>query len=170
MEKLIGDFINTVAKENEILDNLAEFAHEKKNLVILGKVQELDSLIRKEGIMISNLERVEGARFKLQGELAGKWGVNLSEFNAPNLMTKVKENYPGFYLQLEEAISRLDYNIVRLKALNSHNDELINQSLDYINVMESMLSGDVAGTYSQKGQQTDESEARPRLNLLDKKV
>lgn len=170
MEKLIGDFINTVAKENEILDNLAEFAQEKKHLVILGKVQELDSLIRKEGIMISNLERVEGARFKLQGELAGRWGVALNEFNAPNLMGKVKENYPGFYPRLEEVISRLDYNIVRLKALNSHNDELINQSLDYINVMESMLSGDVAGTYSQKGMQADESEARPRLNLLDKKV
>lgn len=170
MEKLIGDFINTIAKENEILDSLAEFAQEKQHLIILGKVQELDSLIRKEGIMISNLERVEGARFKLQGELAGKWGVKIKEFNAPEMVAKVKENHPGLCQPLEEAISRLDYNIVRLKALNIHNDELINQSLDYINVMESMLNGDVAGTYSQKGMQTDESEARPRLNLLDKKI
>ncbi len=170
MEKLIGDFINMVAKENEILDSLADFAQEKKNLIILGKVQELDSLIRKEGTVISNLDRVEGARFKLQGQLAANWGVKLSEFNAPEILAKVKKAYPEIYSRLEEAISRLDYNMVRLKALNSHNNELINQSLDFISVMESMLGGDVAGTYSRKGQQTDETQARPRLNLLDKKI
>lgn len=170
MEKLIGDFINTIAKENNILDSLAEFAQEKQHLIILGKVQELDSLIRKEGIMISNLDRVEGARFKLQGELASNWGVGLKEFNALEILAKVKDSYPDIYGQLEEVIGRLDYNMVRLKALNMHNNELINQSLDYISGMESMLSGDVAGTYSQKGLQTDESESRPRLKLLDKKI
>ncbi|MEN6326730.1 MAG: flagellar protein FlgN [Syntrophomonas sp.] len=170
MEKLIGDFIDTIAKENDILDSLADFAQEKKNLIILGKVQELDNLIRKEGTVISNLDRVEGARFKLQGELANKWGVNLKEFNAPGILEKVKKAYPEIYSRLDEAISRLDYNMVRLKALNSHNNDLINQSLDYISEIESILGGDVAGTYSQKGQQTDEAQARPRLNLLDKKI
>ncbi|MDD3024417.1 MAG: flagellar protein FlgN [Syntrophomonadaceae bacterium] len=170
MEKLIVDFINTIAKENGILENLVEFALEKQRYIILGKVQELDSLIRKEGIMISNLDRVEGARFKLQGKMASNWGVDIKEFNALEIMAEVKISYSALYGELEEALSRLDYNMVRLKALNTHNNELINQSLDYISVMESMLSGDVAGTYSQKGLQTDESDARPRLKFLDKKI
>lgn len=170
MEKLIGDFIEIIAKENSVLDSLNDFAQEKQHLIILGKVEELDSLIKKEGIVISNLDRVEDARFKLQGQLASKWGMGLKECNASEILAKVKESYPDVYEQLEEVVTRLDYNMVRLKALNNHNNELINQSLDYISLMESMLSGDVAGTYSQKGQQTDESDARPRLNLLDKKI
>lgn len=170
MEKLIGDFIDTIAKENSILDSLVESAQEKKHFIILGNIQELDSLIRREGTLVSNLDKVEGARFKIQGELASRQGIGLKEFNAPEILVLVRENYPAVYSQLEEVISRLDYNMVRLKALNSHNNDLINQSLDHISVMESMLNGDVAGTYSSQGLQTDEREARPRLNLLDKKI
>ncbi|MDD3269966.1 MAG: flagellar protein FlgN [Syntrophomonadaceae bacterium] len=170
MEKLIGDFIDTIAKENSILDSLNDYAQEKQHLIILGKVEELDSLIKKEGIVISNLDKIEGARFKLQGQLASKWGMGLKDCNASEMLAKVKAGYSGLYRQFEEVIGRLDYNMVRLKALNTHNNELINQSLDYISLMESMLSGDVAGTYSQKGLQVDERDARPRLNLLDRKI
>jgi hypothetical protein len=57
-----------------------------------------------------------------------------------------------------------------LKAINSHNHELIDQSLVFIGEIQSLFNGDVAGIYSDKGLQSDEFESRPRLNLLDKKI
>ncbi|MBP8820355.1 MAG: flagellar export chaperone FlgN, partial [Syntrophomonadaceae bacterium] len=66
MESLLTDFTRAVADLNAVLDELAELGQEKQQLIILGKVKELDTLIRKEGIVISNLEKTEGARFKLQ--------------------------------------------------------------------------------------------------------
>ncbi|MEN6351335.1 MAG: flagellar protein FlgN [Syntrophomonas sp.] len=170
MEKLIPDFIQMLKKENSILDMLVEIAEEKKNLIILGKVQELDNLIKKEGITISNLDRIEGARFKLQEKMAAEFDLTPQEFKASEMLKRTRDKSPETYKELEEQISRLDYNVVRLKAINTHNNELVDQSLDFIGAMESMLNGDVAGTYSQKGLQSDESKSRPKISLLDKKI
>ncbi len=159
-----------VGKQNEVLDQLAEIGQQKQELIVMGKVQELDNLIRKEGIIISNLDKLEGARFKLQEKLAMEWRVTKEELSARKMLSMMEDPYPELHTELDQIIARLDYNITRLKAINSHNDELINQSLDYISVMESALNGDVAGTYSNKGIQSDEEKVRPRINILDKKV
>lgn len=170
MERLLKDFIGTVEKQNRVLDQLAELGQQKQELIVLGKVKELDNLIHKEGIVISNLEKLEGARFNLQEKLGNRWKVRKEEFSARKMLSLMVDSYPELHKELEQIIGRLDYNIARLKAINSHNDELINQSLDYISLMESVLNGDVAGTYSNKGIQSDEEKTRPRINILDKKV
>lgn len=170
MERLIEDFIGSIEKQSRVMDQLAELGQQKQKLIVWGKVKELDDLIHKEGIIISNLEKLEGARFNLQEKLAREWKVRTEEFSARKMLSLMADSYPDLHKELEQIISRLDYNITRLKAINSHNDDLINQSLDYISVMESVLNGDVAGTYSNKGIQSDEEQIRPRINILDKKV
>lgn len=169
MESLLLDFTRTVAAMNQVLDQLAELGQEKQQLIIAGKVKELDSLIHQEGIITSNLERVEGARFKLQEQIGQGWGVNADKLSAREILQKVKESYPSCYPGLEEAINRLEYNLARLRAINVHNNELIEQSLDYIKVIETVLGGDVAGTYSSEGIQASEANYVIK-NLLDKKI
>lgn len=170
MESLLLDFTRTVGAMNQVLDELAELGQEKQQFIIVGKVKELDNLIRKEGIIISNLERFEGARFKLQEQIGQGWGVKAEELSAREILQRVRENYPSCYSDLEETINRLDYNLTRLKAINVHNNELIEQSLDYIKVMETMLGGDVAGIYSDKGLKSEEEGLRVSKGLLDKKI
>ncbi len=170
MEKLLQDFIETIAKQNQVLERLAALGQEKQELIISGKVRELDSLIQKEGITVSNLDKMEGARFKLQENLAVQLGFKAEEFSAKKLLAWVREGCPELYPALEEVINQLDYCLIRLKAINSHNHELIDQSLVFIGEIQSLFNGDVAGIYSDKGLQSDEFESRPRLNLLDKKI
>lgn len=169
MESLLTDFTRAVSALNAVLDDLAELGQEKQQLIILGKVKELDTLIRKEGILISNLEQTEGARFKLQEQIGQSWGINSGELSAREILKRVEETYPTCYYDLEEAINRLDYNLTRLGAINVHNNELIEQSLDYIKVIETTLNGDIAGTYSSNGSQTAEGNYVLK-NLLDKKI
>lgn len=169
MESLLTDFTRAVAALNTVLDELAELGQEKQQLIILGKVKELDTLIRKEGIFISNLEKTEGARFKLQEQIGQSWGISSEELSAREILKRVQETYPSCYRDLEEAINRLDYNLTRLGAINVHNNELIEQSLDYIKVIETTLNGDIAGTYSSNGNQTGEGSYALK-NLLDKKI
>jgi hypothetical protein len=74
--------------------------------------------------------------------------------------------YPQLQGEFEETINRLSYNLTRLKAINNHNNELIEQSLQYIETIQAILNGDIAGTYSDKGRPVDEKKGR-RVNLLD---
>lgn len=170
MDKLLKDFISTMDKVNLTLDSLADLGQEKKQLIILGQVKELDKLIQREGIIVSNLEKLEGARFKYQQDLASQWEMKAEELSAGVILEKIKADYPAYYEELDREIRRLQYSVIRLKALNDGNKELINQSLDYIDVMQSVLLGDAAGTYSDTGQRTNESPARAKINLVDKKA
>ncbi len=169
MESLLIDFTGAVSALNEVLDELANLGQEKQQLIILGKVQELDSLIRKEGIIISNLEKAEGARLKLQEQIGRNWGISSEELSAQEILKRVETDYSSCHPALVEAINRLDYNLTRLRAINVHNNELIEQSLDYIKVIETTLNGDIAGTYSPTGNQTGEDNYALK-SLLDKKV
>ncbi|QGU00436.1 hypothetical protein SYNTR_1842 [Candidatus Syntrophocurvum alkaliphilum] len=169
MHNLLKVFIDTINKQNKIFDQLVQLAEEKRESIILGKIQELDKLIQKEGIIVSNLEKTEGARFKLQEQIASKLKLKTEQMNAEFIITALQKNNHVLYIDLKEAIERLDYNLARLRALNEENNELINQSLDYIFSMQAAIEGDIAGTYSQKGTQSDETPSRPKKNIIDTK-
>ncbi len=100
MESLLTDFTRAVSALNAVLDDLAELSQEKQQLIILGKVKELDTLIRKEGILISNLEKTEGARFKLQEQIGQSWGISSQELSAREILKRVEETYPSCYHDL----------------------------------------------------------------------
>lgn len=168
MDKLLLNFIEATARINQVLEDLVQMGQAKQKLIILGRVQELDKLIQKEGILVSNLEKLEGARFKLQGELASGWGMPLEELTANTILDRLQTDRHQSYDHFKSEIEKLTQNLGRLRDLNSGNDELINQSLDYIDMMQSLLYGDIAGTYSEKGLQTQEK--LPHPNLLDKKA
>lgn len=170
VENLLKDFISAVGRENEVLADLAEIGEQKRQYIILGEIKQLDSLIQREGIVLTNLERLEGARFKLQQELAKKWGLPIGELVATEMLKLVKEQFGNYYSELSQSIDQLDYNLTRLKAITQNNHGLLEQSLEFITTMESMIEGDVAGTYSGNGDNIDETLLRVNRNLLDKKV
>ncbi|NLB89271.1 MAG: flagellar protein FlgN [Syntrophomonadaceae bacterium] len=170
MQDLLKEFIEATAKVNQTLTELADIGIEKQQLIIANEVKELDSLMRKEGIVVSNLNRLEGARFQLQEKLARAWGMSAQDLSATVLLDKVKAEFNELSEVLEKEINNLNYNLSSLQAINTHNNELIEQSLEYIESIQSLVEGDVAGTYSAQGERSDEAPARPSVNLLDKKV
>lgn len=170
VENLLKDFIAAIGRENEVLADLAAIGEQKRQYIILGEIKQLDSLIQREGIVLTNLDRLEGARFKLQQELARKWGIPVSELVASEMLARVKEQHKDVFTDLSKGIEQLDYNLTRLKAINTNNHGLLEQSLEFIATMESMIEGDVAGTYSDSGDKIDETVLRVNRNLLDKKI
>lgn len=167
MEQHCLDLIGALDKENQILGKLAVLAHEKKGLVILGKVKELENLIREEGIVISELGKWEDARFRIQNQLSEEQEAK-APIKAAQLVSLVAANCPHLAAAVQEALSHLEINLARLKNLNQHNNELLEQSLDHIAFLEAALVGDHSGAYSQKGLQAEGSHSR--INLLDRKV
>lgn len=165
MEALLQEFISLVDKQNQVLDQMVEMGETKQRLVIAGKVKELDSLIQREGVQISALEKLEAARFKLQQDIGRSWAVE-EPLTASAMLERIRLDNPAINGEMERSLNRLIYNLTRLKAINTHNNELIEQSLQYIETMQAMLNGDIAGTYSDKGHPVDEKSGR-QINLLD---
>lgn len=168
--QMLPEFIMATQKLNVVLTELAELGLKKQRLIIENQVKELDELLRQEATIVSNLTRLEGSRFKLQISLAETWGIAVADLTAATLVEKLQPEHPELAAKLAEEINHLDYNLTRLKAINKHNDELIEQALEYIDNMQVLIDGDIAGIYSSQGERSDETPSRPRLNLLDKKV
>lgn len=160
MEAILREFVEVMGKQNHILDQMAILGEQKQQVIIAGHVKELDSLIQKEAGLVSNLEKLENQRYKLQQKF------NLPESTARELVEWVGQEYPQIQGEFEETVNRLGYNLARLKAINNHNNELIEQSLQYIESIQAVINGDVAGTYSHKGNPVDEKSGR-QINLLD---
>jgi len=160
MEAILREFVEVMDKQNHILDQLAVLGEQKQQVIITGEVKALDSLIQKEAGLAANLEKLESQRYQLQQ----KFGLHGSTAN--ELVEWVGQEYPQIKGKFEETVNRLSYNLGRLKAINNHNNELIEQSLQYIESIQAILNGDVAGTYSDKGNLVDEKSGR-QVNLLD---
>lgn len=167
---ILPDFIAATERVNRVLTDLAELGLEKQQLIIANEIKELDNLIRKEGTIVSNLTKAEGVRFKLQEGLAASWGMSVADLSAANLIERLQAKDQELAGKIAEVINTLEYNLTRLKAINKHNDELIEQALEYIDNLQVLYEGDVAGTYSSQGEKSDEAPSRPTLNLLDKRV
>lgn len=160
MEVILREFVEVMEKQNHILDQMAVLGEQKQQTIIAGQVKELESLIQKEAGMVVNLEKLESQRYKLQQQF------NMPGTTARELVEWVGQEYPQIKREIEETVTRLGYNLARLKAINDHNNELIEQSLSYIESIQALLNGDVAGTYSDKGHPVDEKSGR-QIKLLD---
>ncbi|MDD3364551.1 MAG: flagellar protein FlgN, partial [Syntrophomonas sp.] len=157
LDKDIKEFIDILGKQNRVLDSLVQLEETKRQVIILGQVEELNKLMQKEGILVSNIQKLEDARFKSHGKLARIWGTSVGELPASQILENLKQSWPESAGEMQEAVEQMGESIARLKASNSENNDLINQSLEYIHTLQSLLTGDVAGTYSDMGMQVDES-------------
>ncbi|MFY9119634.1 MAG: flagellar export chaperone FlgN, partial [Syntrophomonadaceae bacterium] len=69
MEAILREFIQVMDKQNQTLDQIFDLGEQKQHAIIVGQLKELDSLIQKEAGLVTNLEKLESQRFKLQQQL-----------------------------------------------------------------------------------------------------
>ena len=63
MDKLLQNFMAVLNQESRLVQDLIELGEKKRQSIVAGRVEELEKIVRKEGIVVSNLEKLEGARF-----------------------------------------------------------------------------------------------------------
>ncbi|MEA1962366.1 MAG: flagellar protein FlgN [Bacillota bacterium] len=167
---LINEFITVLLRENSVLEQLIEISTEKQKMIILGQTEELDKLVQKEGIVVSNLGKLEDARFQYQIKLAQGWKLQAEELSSARLIEKMTPTHPGLLPDLKHQLEHLQEALRKLKDINNENNELLKMSLDYIEEMQYLLGGEDAGTYSEKGLQSNPYQDRPSSSILDRKA
>lgn len=169
MEEVLQRLLEVMKKEAAIIKALIDYGRLKQEYIIADNIKELDQLLPKEHMLLSNLNKWEEERLSLQGKMADYWQVKGEELTAAKFLERVKASFPFFYPGFAEVIDELTADLSFLKQLNRHNNELIEQSLQYIETVQAMLNGDSPGIYDERTNQAQVS-AFKRINLVDKKV
>lgn len=169
-EQEIRELTSLLARQNRIMDQLFELSQEKQRMIILNHAEELDKLVQKEGIIVSNLKKLEDARFQHQKQLARDWDRSVSDLTASLILEAVRSSHLELWPEMKAQVEHMEHSIQQLKEINDQNNEFLSLSLEYIEEMQYLLSGDDAGTYSDKGIQEPTYETRASRNILDRKV
>lgn len=117
-------------KENSIYEKLLSISKEKKKVIIDGKIDELDSIIKMEGNLVLEISKLEDEREKTVNDLAKELGCNREELSISYLCGKLENNRAEHLKKIADSIGG---TLKELKEINDLNGKLIEQSLEYVN-------------------------------------
>lgn len=137
------DFVVVIKEENELLRELVELSEAKQ--VQINNAQEISRLAGEEQSRLKRLEILDKERAELFDVLSG--GKKLEDWLA-SLDDAKQELLSPLFLELTE-------NLGRLQSLNDLNQELLAQSLSYVQFSLNLLMGDdTSPTYTRPGAST----------------
>ncbi|AUG56248.1 MAG TPA: flagellar protein FlgN [Ruminiclostridium sp.] len=135
-EKLNALF-NVLNEETRIYEEILKLSREKKDIVIEGKVAELEKITKIEQSLVVNLGKLETLREKCVEEIADQLNIKPSELTITELSKHLNEENSK---KLIECKTKLENILKELKEINQLNSKLIKNSLDYIDFSLNILS------------------------------
>lgn len=147
------DFISTLTTENKLLEELVALSTAKQERV--NDAHEVARLANEEEVLLARLEEVDRLRASLFDVMAG--GKSLEDWLATLQQ--------GQQAKVGPLVLKLARNLGTLQSLNDLNQELLTQSLSYVQFSLNLLMGDdTAPTYSRPGG------SAPGRSIFDRKV
>ncbi|NTV89040.1 MAG: flagellar protein FlgN [Clostridiales bacterium] len=162
---LADRLIDVVDREAGIYSDILKISENKTNIIVEGKVSELENLISLEQSMIVRMGKLEDEREALVEKLARQLQVEPADITVSSLREKLGTDHAE---RLDGSRSKLLGVMEKVKEVNGLNNKLIKNSLDYIEFSINLLANTaVAGNiYGNSGQTSDTS----KRNLFDMKL
>lgn len=162
---LVGKLMEILNQEYEIYDTLSKISNNKKDLIVGGKVHELDSIVKLEQSLVVKISRLEDERESIAGRLCALLGQRPEDITISALAEKLGETEA---VKLKACQEKMLRKIVALRNANDLNSKLIKNSLEYIDFSINMMTsiGAASNNYGSTGYTGD---AKKR-NLFDMKL
>lgn len=138
VEKEVNTVIGILSSEHDLYKDMLEISKSKKDIIVKGKVNELDKLVKLEQNIIFDIGQLERKRETEVGKLCTALGMNAAKINISELMQVLQ---PEQNQRLEEVQGKLHKVLAELKAVNDLNGQLIQQSLEYIDYSINLVAG-----------------------------
>ena len=152
--------------EETIYEKLFSLSLDKKNLIIEGKVNELDKIVQMEGNMILEISKIEDEREKAVEELAKELKLPRENITVTYICDVLKDNRCA---QLREAAESIANILSQFKEANDINGKLIKQSLEYINFSINLITDSIQPHNCTYEANADEDKEK-KFSLFDAKV
>lgn len=152
--RLINDLIDVVEKEAKAYENILEISKNKTDIVIKGKVKELESITELEQSLIIQIGKLEAERESLVDKIFSVIGEDSSNMTISELVGYIEEPQAKRLNSYKEHMISV---LKEIKDVNDINAKLIKSSIDFIdfsiNIMSNVNSD--GNNYSDKGQVND---------------
>lgn len=161
----VKKLIDVLNKESAIYEGILKLSREKTEVIVEGKITELEGITRAEQAMILQLGKLEEEREALVGEYALRLGIKPEDLTVSELEKILPKEQSK---ELKDCSDKMTGLINNLRDTNGMNSKLIKNSLDYIDFSVNVLSnaGSSGDIYGKSGQSND---AKKR-NFFDMKL
>lgn len=165
MSQLSEQLERILEREQAIYEEVLDLAEKKKQIIIDGKLKELEDITRRETEIVGILIKLENLRSQTSEELAAEKGV--TDLATVRDLLPLLE--PKDQLVISSLHSKLKGTVTALKNANDLNGKLLQQSLELVDFNLNLISsiGSVSGVYTEAA--SEKGEPR-RSNLFDAKV
>lgn len=161
-EERLARMLSLLEAERRLYEELSGLARRKREILIQGRLAELEGLLEEEKGALKGVADVENERFALQCDLAQELGLEPAELTVSRLAEAAGPEYGPRLRESQQALVSL---IDDLSTINLCNSELIQQSLAYVNFAMDLLAGGTAGGYGRRGER---KRPGPRLNVFSR--
>ena len=130
MKKLVEDLLLILNKERDLYRQALILAEDKKDIIIDGKIKELEALTSKEQALIGTLIKLENMRSQVLDQLI----ISLQAGHVESLSDLMQFMDEASKVKIEMAKNELSSVVNKLKDKNELNGKLLEQSLDLIEI------------------------------------
>ena len=158
--------IKTLEDLEKIYENLLSLSEEKKNLIIEGKVKELDKILQIENQLVMKISKLESEREDAITKLAQELNLPKENLTVSYVCNVVKDPRCTMLSKITKRIGNI---LNKLKEVNEVNGKLIEQSLEYIRFSINLITDSLEthnGVYEAKADEGKDKKA----SLFDAKV
>ncbi|MFZ5986024.1 MAG: flagellar protein FlgN [Bacillota bacterium] len=147
----ISDLINVLDQEARIYEDILKISKNKTDIIIKGKVSELENITKLEQSLILKMGKLENIRESLVGEISALLNINPSEITVSELLKYLDNDQAKRLQAYRDSMADM---LKELKNTNELNSKLIKNSIDYIDFSINILSNTQTdgNNYSKSGQ------------------
>lgn len=162
LTKQLADVLN---REDEIYETLLKLSNNKKDLIVSGKVNEIENITKVEQTLIIKISKLEDEREMVVNKLCEVLGEKAEDVTISKLIDKLSQNEAD---ELKTCQGKIVKSINNLKHNNDLNAKLIKNSLEYIDFSINMMTSidDVNNSYGSSGTSGDSK----KRNFFDMKL
>ncbi|MDI9567671.1 MAG: flagellar export chaperone FlgN [Bacillota bacterium] len=131
-------FIENFAHQVQCYRDLLQLARRKKDILVAGKVQELDKLLGVEQALLLRARQLEEERLSLLEGVGAELNMEPGELTREHLFSRQSAGEREEFARLEEDLREI---LAQLQEENQLNQQLIQQALDFIEFSRGLLSG-----------------------------
>ncbi|MDI6703161.1 MAG: flagellar protein FlgN [bacterium] len=126
MDDLLLQLRDVIVNENSLYKQLVDLSKEKKDVLLNRDIERLLMIISSEESLISKIQEFEDVRLGIIDNLAEVWQIPKSELNFKKIISLSSVDLSSLYSEFLSTVQEL-------KDLNEMNNQLIRDSLSFIN-------------------------------------
>ena len=162
---LINELINILNDESRTYNDILKISKDKTNIIVAGKVAELESIVKSEQSLVFKVGNLEDKREQVVEKISKHMNIKITDLTISELIKHVKDDKADYLKKYQEDIS---VTVKELKSINVLNSKLIKNSLDFINFSINLMTsvGSMNNSYGNLGQES----GNKKRSLFDRKL